>query len=136
MVHDRFRHARPIAGASRQDQLAFAAAGRRPRDRHPRFQGVRDVEVDSPALCGTGWQPAADPKGYPVNPPAGSLRKDRERRTDSPPQVDNLPHKAAAVPCAQVRSDSSGLAGESPPRPLLRCASTLRQRLVALLYPG
>jgi hypothetical protein len=46
---------------------------------------VRDAEVDLPALCGAGFQPAADFQSA-----------SRERRAESPPQVENLPHKDAS----------------------------------------
>ena len=76
---------------------------------------MRDVEVDSPVLCGAGFQPAAG-----LQPAFAALADARGRPVGNRPQVENLPHKGTRGLAHQVRSDSSGFAGESPPRALRR----------------
>jgi len=50
--------------------------------------GVRGVEVDSPVLCGAGFQPAAG-----LQPAFAALADARGRPVGNRPQVENLPHK-------------------------------------------
>jgi hypothetical protein len=53
---------------------------------------VRDVEVDSPVLCGAGFQPAAG-----LQPAFAALVDALGRPVGNRPQVENLPHKGAPL---------------------------------------